>query len=114
MSASLKQHSDLIKAAADATRLGILVLLAEQEEVCVCDMAGALDVPDFKISRHLAVLRKSGLVSYRREGVWMYYRLACGEGPVEQAVRKLVLTVADETEIKRGSNKGCCVVTGEK
>jgi ArsR family transcriptional regulator len=110
----LKQHAELIKAAADPTRLGILVLLAEQEEVCVCEMAGALNVPDFKISRHLAVLRSSGLVSSRREGVWMHYRLAAGDGRVEQAVRQLVLAVAEETAIERENNTRCCVVTGEK
>jgi ArsR family transcriptional regulator len=45
-------------------------------ETCVCDLVSVLDVPQPKVSRHLAYLRKAGLVAARKEGLWMHYRLA--------------------------------------
>ena len=65
----------LFKALADATRLRILGLLLTGE-VCVCDIHESLKIPQPKASRHLAYLRKAGLVDTRREGLWMHYRLA--------------------------------------
>ena len=58
----------------DNTRLRLLNLMGEQE-VCVCYFVEILDVPQPKISRHLAYLRKVGIVSARREGKWMHYRI---------------------------------------
>jgi ArsR family transcriptional regulator len=72
----MQGEADLFKALSDPTRLRLVVLLALHGEVCVCVMAEALDEPDFKISRHLRVLRAAGIVETRRDGTWMYYRLA--------------------------------------
>jgi ArsR family transcriptional regulator len=65
----------LFRAFADRTRLRILCLL-RQGELCVCDLVAVLKVPQPKASRHLAYLRKAGLVLTRKEGQWIYYRLA--------------------------------------
>jgi len=65
----------LFKALADATRLRCIGLLANYDELCVCELTQALDLPQPKISHHLAALRKSGLVSDRKQGLWIYYRL---------------------------------------
>ena len=73
--------ADVYRALADETRLRILALLRDGE-VCVCHLQGSLRVPQPTISRHLAYLRKSGLVEARREGVWMHYRLATARSPV--------------------------------
>lgn len=62
-------------ALADPTRLRILALL-QQGEVCVCDIHGSLDVPQPTASRHLAYLRRHGLVVGRKDGLWVHYRLA--------------------------------------
>ncbi len=70
----------LFRALADNTRLRILGLLASGE-VCVCNIHGALDLPQPTVSRHLAYLRKSGLAAARREGLWMYYRLQMPADP---------------------------------
>lgn len=59
----------------DATRRRILALLLGQGELCVCELVSALDMPQPKISRHLAVMREAGLTTMRREGTWIYYRL---------------------------------------
>ena len=62
------------QALGDNTRLRLLNLMGEQE-VCVCYFVELLDVPQPKISRHLAYLRRAGIVSARREGKWIHYRI---------------------------------------
>jgi ArsR family transcriptional regulator len=62
------------QALGDNTRLRLLNLMGEQE-VCVCYFVEILNAPQPKISRHLAYLRTAGIVSARREGRWMHYRI---------------------------------------
>ena len=65
----------LFKALADRTRLRLLNLMGEGE-VCVCFFVEVLGTNQPKISRHLAYLRRAGVVAARREGKWMHYRIA--------------------------------------
>ena len=60
----------------DATRRRILALLADQGELCVCELTAALGESQPKVSRHLCVLKDAQLVIPRREGTWIFYRLA--------------------------------------
>src|ERR1044072_6398982 len=85
MSKPLIEMEALFKALADATRLRILGLLLSGE-VCVCDIHESLKIPQSKASRHLAYLRRSGLVETRREGLWIHYRLATTSDPVLSAI----------------------------
>src|SRR6185437_13191864 len=62
------------QALADNTRLRLLNLMGEHE-VCVCYFVEILDQPQPKISRHLAYLRRAGIVKARRDGKWMHYRI---------------------------------------
>jgi ArsR family transcriptional regulator, arsenate/arsenite/antimonite-responsive transcriptional repressor len=73
--ARIHELADMYAALADATRLRILGLLADRE-VCVCNIHEALRLPQPTVSRHLAYLRRSGLVHTRRDGLWVHYRLA--------------------------------------
>ena len=73
------------KALADQTRLRIIGLLTAGE-ICVCDIHGSLGLPQPTVSRHLAYLRKSGLVATRKDGLWVHYRLATLPDPVMQAL----------------------------
>lgn len=59
----------------DETRRRILVLILKHEELCVCELFQALEVPQPKVSRHLAVLREAGMLAQRREGLWIHYRI---------------------------------------
>jgi len=68
--------SQLFKALSDPTRLRCLMLLVNHEELCVCELTYALDLPQPKISHHLGTLRNVGLVSDRKMGLWVYYRLS--------------------------------------
>ncbi len=74
------------KALADVTRLRILNLLLAGE-VCVCHIHQALKISQPKTSRHLAYLRRAGLVDARREGLWMHYQLAEVADPILQTIR---------------------------
>lgn len=66
-----------LSAFADPVRLRLLNLLSgEHGEVCVCHLHGALELPQPTVSRHLAYLRRHGLVVGRKEGLWVHYRLA--------------------------------------
>lgn len=62
------------QALGDQTRLRLLNLMREQE-ICVCYLVEILGQPQPKISRHLAYLRRAGIVAARREGKWMHYRI---------------------------------------
>jgi ArsR family transcriptional regulator len=85
MSTPLASMESAFKALADETRLRILGLLLSGE-VCVCHIHESLRIPQSKASRHLAYLRRAGLVETRREGVWIYYRLAESRDPVHRAL----------------------------
>ncbi|MCC7186556.1 MAG: metalloregulator ArsR/SmtB family transcription factor [Acidobacteria bacterium] len=97
--ASLDTLEQLFKALADDTRLRILALLASGE-VCVCNIHGALDLPQPAVSRHLAYLRKSGLVAARRDGLWMHYRL---EVPANPAVSKVLKASLEAVHLASGT-----------
>jgi ArsR family transcriptional regulator, arsenate/arsenite/antimonite-responsive transcriptional repressor len=89
MDRALLDTETLLKALADATRLRILGLLLTGE-VCVCHIHESLRIPQPKASRHLAYLRRSGLVSTRRDGLWIHYRLADLRDPALRTIRDAV------------------------
>lgn len=66
---------EAFKCLADETRARATLLIAEQGELCVCELMCALDDNQSKVSRHLAQLRAAGLLRDRRQGQWVYYRL---------------------------------------
>jgi len=80
----------LFRALADPTRLRLINLIAGQE-LCVCYFVQVIDVPQPKISRHLAYLRKAGVVAARREGKWMHYQLTQPADPHAAAILKTTL-----------------------
>ncbi|MBB6143048.1 ArsR family transcriptional regulator [Silvibacterium bohemicum] len=74
------------QALGDNTRLRLLNLMGDQE-ICVCYFVEILNQPQPKISRHLAYLRNAGIVTTRRDGKWMHYRIVMP--PNEGAARVL-------------------------
>ncbi|MEN0105836.1 MAG: metalloregulator ArsR/SmtB family transcription factor [Pseudomonas sp.] len=66
---------ELFKCLSDETRARAALLIAEHGELCVCELMCALGDSQPKISRHLALLRSTGLLLDRRQGQWVYYRL---------------------------------------
>lgn len=73
---TLLEPARLFKCLGDETRLTLTLLIRKEEELCVCEMTHALDESQPKVSRHLAQLRTCGLLSDRRDGQWVYYRLS--------------------------------------
>jgi ArsR family transcriptional regulator, lead/cadmium/zinc/bismuth-responsive transcriptional repressor len=79
------------KALADPTRLRLAAVLAEPDELCVCDLAWVAGRAENLISHHLRVLRSAGLVTSRRDGKIVLYRLT-------KLGRRLVATVLEPEE----------------
>ena len=102
-----------LRALADRTRLRILGLLAGGE-LCVCYFVELLGEPQPKISRHLAYLRRAGLVSARREGKWMHYRLTQPANPhLSDVVEAVLSAVEGDKQIQKDRmalEKACCAV----
>jgi ArsR family transcriptional regulator len=108
----------VFRAFSDRTRLRILNLL-RSGETCVCDLVATLGVPQAKVSRHLAYLRRAGLVRARKEGLWSYYSLAPVRGPFHAKLMEcLACCLADVPELVRDgerlrrsrcpAERGCC------
>ena len=85
----MQKEAKIFKALADENRLRILALLLE-DELCVCEIMAALDLPQSTVSRHLAYLRNHGWVMDSRRGVWMYYRFNSEEGVLIQALQPML------------------------
>jgi len=110
----LTQLEELFKALGDATRLRILRLLMAGE-LCVCNIHDALKIPQAKASRHLAYLRRVGLVATRREGLWVYYTLSTSADPIVATIEEATTHVLGHVEALRKDAErlekqtGCCV-----
>jgi ArsR family transcriptional regulator, arsenate/arsenite/antimonite-responsive transcriptional repressor len=101
----------LFRALADPTRLRLLNLMSEQE-LCVCYFTEVIDAPQPKISRHLAYLRRAGVVAARREGKWMHYRLTMPQDSDAAAILKsTVRALKADKDMQRDRerlDRACC------
>jgi ArsR family transcriptional regulator, arsenate/arsenite/antimonite-responsive transcriptional repressor len=113
--------NDIVKvqrALADPSRVLIVRLLLEQGESCVCEIVAALDQPQYKTSRHLAVLRNAGLVVGRKAGQWVHYSISPTLSPAWKAALHALAVAWDEAEevaamrvdraAERASTVPCC------
>jgi ArsR family transcriptional regulator len=100
MKKPLDAMAELFQALGDPTRLRILGLLLTGE-VCVCNIHESLRIPQPRTSRHLAYLRRAGLVDTRRNGLWVYYRLAASGDPVDRTIRQAVTQALGDIEMVR-------------
>ena len=113
VTADLTPLETLFKALADRTRLRILGLVLGGE-VCVCDIHESLGIPQAKASRHLAYLRRSGLVATRREGLWVHYRLAAPDDRVLKMIFEAIgHGLGHQPAVERDRSRleektGCC------
>jgi ArsR family transcriptional regulator len=126
---TIDRLEDAFKALADRTRLRILALLGNNE-VCVCHLHDSLGVPQPTVSRHLAYLRRTGLVSARRDGVWMHYRVSPSLAPeirqvldaAVQALTSMATAAKDRAQFEKAfgplyvvptdAGGACCVPRG--
>jgi ArsR family transcriptional regulator len=99
-------------ALSDRTRLRILNLIGN-DEVCVCFFVEVLDEGQPKISRHLAYLRRAGIVAARRDGKWMHYRIVPpADLHAERILKDVMAWMRDDKEMQRDRSrlvKMCCM-----
>ena len=103
----MKETASFFKVLADEARLKMLWLLFHHRELCVCDFIEVLAITQSKASRHLRILYRAGLVTDRREGLWVYYALrplqdgsgegATGDAPLASGQAARRRAVAQET-----------------
>lgn len=85
-----------IRLLADETRLRILALLGKMPDLCVCEFVAILRLPQYRISRHLGQLRRSGLLTSRREGPFVFYSIAesARRHPIQRVILRTVPQLA--------------------
>jgi ArsR family transcriptional regulator, arsenate/arsenite/antimonite-responsive transcriptional repressor len=111
MATQIHALEGLFRALADGTRLRILGLLLSGE-VCVCNLHESLGEAQPKISRHLAYLRRAGLVATRREGLWVHYRLAEASDPVRATILLAVTHALGHVDAVRRDTRALRKTTG--
>jgi len=95
----------LCRALGDETRLRIVALLTHGE-LCTCHVEAALDLSQPNASRHLALLRTAGVVEPRRDGNWIYYRLAAQPNPERRKVlASIVKSFGSHDSLKKDVDK---------
>lgn len=98
--------TDIFAALADPIRLRCLALIAARKELCVCELVAALELPQPKVSRHLAVLKNAGLLLDRRDAQWVLYGIALdlpdwAHEAIEAAVKAMAADVQHAKDIRR-------------
>src|SRR5262252_2363874 len=109
---SAAELDGLFRALADQTRLRLINLMADQE-LCVCFFVEVIGSPQPKISRHLAYLRKAGIVAARREGKWMHYKvIQPHDARAAEVLKNIREWLATDREMQRDRSRlvqMCCV-----
>ncbi|MEX2444236.1 MAG: metalloregulator ArsR/SmtB family transcription factor [Alkalispirochaeta sp.] len=120
----MTEMSELFRALADETRLRIVRLfLYSAMPLCVCELVDALELPQYKVSRHLAALKATGLMSASKQGTWAYHRLEAdsplfsglweyvGSAPLDEATEQQLRRDQQALDARlRIRENGACVV----
>jgi ArsR family transcriptional regulator len=114
MDRELETVDRILKALADPTRLRIVGLL-HHGEICVCHIHSSLRIAQPKASRHLAYLRRAGVVEAEKRGLWVYYRLAAQASGLAQALLDAArhcaghLATGKRDAARLVAETGCCL-----
>jgi DNA-binding transcriptional ArsR family regulator len=92
------------KAISDFTRVRMLKLL-EGGELCVCEIMEVIDIGQSAASKHLGILKTSGLVKCRKEGTWSYYRLVDDVRGINNDFMKFMKTHLNDNEIVKNDKR---------
>ena len=106
----MDEAASLFAALADSNRLRLLNLMRDGE-VCVCFLHGALNTNQPRVSRHLAYLRRAGLVEARRDGKWQYYRLKSLPTPLQHLLDSALEALKSDPQFNRDRRRVkqiCC------
>ncbi len=92
------------RALSDRTRTRIWMLVWEKE-VCVCHIVNVLGLANSTISEHLSALKEAGLISFRKEGKWIYYRAVSTGGEMDRVVKIFHSFLEDDHDIQKDKKK---------
>ena len=96
---------DFFQALSDQTRIRVIRLLVEsKEEACLCELADSLDEPEYKLSRHIKILKQSGLLLTEKDGRWIYHRLNQGDRHLH-SLFKFIRELPDSENIFEADSK---------
>lgn len=95
----------LLALLADPARLSALALLADGDELCVCELMASLGVTQSRLSRHMSALKVAGLVTDRRDAQWVRYRLAWDLDPRVRRILDAALAASDRPRLRRPGGK---------
>jgi ArsR family transcriptional regulator len=112
----MEQMASVFKALSDEARLRIINLLLYSGELCVCDIEAVMNFTQTKVSRHLAYLRRVGLVDARRKGFWMLYSIATAKTKEQREILEVLAALLDSNDVARKDARrlagqirnGCC------
>ena len=115
----MKLLSAVFKALSDEARLRILNLLMCSGELCVCDIQAVMGFTQTKVSRHLGYLKKAGLVSDRKQGLWMLYSIAKAKDETHRQILESLAALLRSNDVAKRDAKrlvsnmssGCCATT---
>lgn len=97
----MEKYVDLYKALSDKMRLRIMwVLCQANQELCVCEIMDSLNENQYNVSRHLKILKNSGLVQERKEGRWVFYSLTKPTNQVQERLLNTIQAIPDEVLAK--------------
>jgi len=101
----MDRDAELFQSLADPTRLRLLNLLTQTDEICVCEFVDALEIPQYNISRHLHVLEEAGWLADRRLGKWVYYRISDKLKPYQRSALEAIGRLRDERQDFKADEK---------
>ncbi len=94
----MDRDAEVLQALGDITRLRLLNLLEQAREICVCELVDALQIPQYKVSRHLQVLTNAGWLEDRRRGKWVYYRISTDLKPFQHDLLRALGRLREERD----------------
>ena len=95
----MRNIANIFKSLEDETRLRIMALLLDSEELCVCDFIAVLQLPQSTVSRHLSNLKNAGWLNDRRQGVWIHYSFAKDLGPDHRMVLSTLRNILTANDV---------------
>jgi ArsR family transcriptional regulator len=96
---AMRNLAKILKSLEDETRLRIMSLLLDAEELCVCDFMAVLQLPQSTVSRHLSHLKNAGWLSDRRAGVWIHYSFSKDLSPIHRTIISTLRTIIAQNEV---------------
>ena len=103
---TMNDYEKIFKALADLTRLRLLrLLIINDRRICVCELVDALEIPQYRISRHLNILKNAGLIDSQRDGTWMYYSHLERGSPFQENLFNLLHHQMDENIFLKDEKK---------